>query len=60
LAWPKAALRDAPKVLDLILFVLTAAGTFVPLGLLGLTAACQALFLDQRREAFAGGTALLI
>jgi len=31
-------------VLDLILFVLTAVGIFVPPGLLGLTAACQALF----------------
>jgi hypothetical protein len=33
----KAVLRDAPKVLDLILFVLTAIGIFVPLGLLVLT-----------------------
>jgi hypothetical protein len=33
----KAALKDAPKVLDLILFVLTAVGVFVPLVLLLLT-----------------------
>jgi hypothetical protein len=30
----RAALRDAPKVLDLILYVLTAVGIFLPLGLL--------------------------
>src|SRR4051794_33029335 len=30
----KAALKDAPKVLDLIVFVLTAAGICIPLGLL--------------------------
>ena len=33
----KAALKDAPKVLDLVVFVLTAVGIFVPLGLVGLT-----------------------
>ena len=33
----KAALKDAPKVLDIILFVLTAIGIAVPLGLLLLT-----------------------
>jgi hypothetical protein len=33
----KAVLKDAPKALDLILFVLTAIGMFVPLGLLLLT-----------------------
>jgi hypothetical protein len=37
----KAALRDAPKVLDLVVFVLTAVGIFVPLGLLGLTASIR-------------------
>jgi hypothetical protein len=33
----RATLRDAPKVLDLILYVLTAVGVFLPLGLLALT-----------------------
>ncbi|HEV3116416.1 MAG TPA: hypothetical protein VGY58_05145, partial [Gemmataceae bacterium] len=37
----KAALRDAPKVLDLILFVLTAVGISVPLGLLVLTSSIR-------------------
>jgi hypothetical protein len=32
----RAPLRDAPKVLEIVLFVLTAAGIFVPLALLGL------------------------
>jgi hypothetical protein len=37
----KAALKDAPKVLDIILYVLTAAGIFIPLGLLVLTASIR-------------------
>ncbi|MFL5245554.1 MAG: hypothetical protein ACJ8FY_25950 [Gemmataceae bacterium] len=41
LALLKAAFKDAPKVLDLILFILTAVGVFLPLGLLVLTASIR-------------------
>src|SRR5262249_51742225 len=41
LALLKAAFKDAPKVLDIVLFVLTAAGVFVPLALLLLAASIR-------------------
>jgi hypothetical protein len=37
----RATLKDAPKVLDLVLYVLTAVGVFLPLGLLVLTASIR-------------------
>ena len=46
----KAALRDAPKVLDIILFVLTAVGVFVPLALLVLTGSIR--FFTRRVATF--------
>src|SRR5262249_10673116 len=41
LALLKAAFKDAPKVLDIVLFVLTAAGVFVPFALLALAASIR-------------------
>jgi hypothetical protein len=51
----KAAFRDAPKVLDIVLFVLTAVGIAVPLLLLFLTASIRLFtgrvaFLDSLKD----------